>query len=73
MWRELFGALAGLRTVNFKDEAIVATALALSEQGMDFADALHLGKSAICAGFATSDRKLVTAARAAGYEGVRKA
>lgn len=40
---------------------------------MDFADALHLGKSAHCEGFASFDRKLVRAARAAGYAGIREA
>ncbi|MER9443954.1 hypothetical protein NKI79_21725 [Mesorhizobium sp. M0340] len=45
----------------------------VSERGLDFADALHLGKSAHCVGFATFDRKFVTAAQAAGYDGVQEA
>jgi len=51
----------------------VANALDLAEKGLDFADALHLGKSAHCEGLVTFDRKLVKAAKAAGYEGVREA
>ncbi|MER8545532.1 type II toxin-antitoxin system VapC family toxin [Mesorhizobium sp. M0684] len=64
---------SGLPTVEVEDGAVVSSALDLSEQGLDFADALHLGKSAHCAGFATFDRKFVRAAKAAGYERVQEA
>ncbi|CCV12391.1 type II toxin-antitoxin system VapC family toxin [Mesorhizobium sp. STM 4661] len=66
-------AFSGLPTVNVEDGAIVSSALDLSEKGMDFADALHLGKSAHCADFATFDREFVKAAKAAGYHGVQEA
>jgi predicted nucleic-acid-binding protein len=66
-------AFAGLPTVTIEDAAIVATTLDHAEKGMDFADALHLGRSAHCDGFATFDRKFVKAAKAAGCEGVREA
>lgn len=66
-------AFADLPTVTVEDGAIVATALDLAEKGMDFAYALHLGRSAHCEGFASFDRKLVKAAKAAGYEGAREA
>jgi len=66
-------AFAGLSTVTIEDAAIVASTLDLAEKGMDFADALHLGRSAHCDGFATFDRKFVKAAKAAGCEGVREA
>lgn len=65
-------AFAGLPTVAIEDEAIVAASLDLAEKGMDFADALHLGRSAHCEGFATFDRKFVKAAKAAGREDVRE-
>lgn len=65
-------AFAGLPTVTVDDGVVVAAALDLAEQGMDFADALHLGRSVHCQGFASFDRKLVKAARAAGFEGVRQ-
>ena len=43
---------------------MVAAALDRAESGMDFADALHLGRSAHCQGVATFDRRLVGAAKA---------
>jgi len=64
---------AGLPTVTIEDGAIVAAALDLAESGMDFADALHLGKAAHCEGMVSFDRKFVKAAKAAGYESVREA
>lgn len=66
-------AFGGLPTVTVEDAAIVAIALDLAEKGMDFADALHLGKSAHCDAFVTFDRKLIKAARTAGNEGVKEA
>jgi predicted nucleic acid-binding protein len=66
-------AFAGLPTVTVEDGSVVATALDLAEKGMDFADALHLGKSAHYDGLATFDRRLVKAAKAADYKGVREA
>ena len=66
-------AFAGLPTVTVEDASVIAAALDLAENGMDFADALHLGRSAHCEGFATFDRKFIKAAKAAGHEGVREA
>ena len=66
-------SFAGLPTVTVEDGAIVAKALDLAERGMDFADALHLGKASHCKGMASFDRKFVRAAKAAGYEAVREA
>jgi len=66
-------SFAGLPTVSVEDGAAVAAALDLAENGMDFADALHLGRSGHCEGFATFDRKFVKVAHAAGYDGVREA
>lgn len=63
----------GLPTVTVEDGGIVAVALDLAEKGMDFADALHLGRTEHCDGFATFDRKFAKAAKAAGYEGVLEA
>ncbi len=64
---------AGLPTVTVEDGAIVATALDMAERGMDFADALHLGRAAHCDGMASFDRKFVKAAKLAGYDAVREA
>jgi len=63
----------GLPTVEIEDAPVVASALDLVEAGVDFADALHLGKSTHCTGLATFDRNFVKAAKAAGSEGVREA
>lgn len=66
-------SFAGLPTVSVEDPTVVAAALDLSESGMDFADALHLRKTAHCEGMASFDRKFVKAARDAGYDRVREA
>ncbi len=66
-------AFGGLPTVTLEDAATVAEALDRAERGMDFADALHLGKSSHCDGFASFDRKFVKAAQAAGYAEAREA
>jgi predicted nucleic acid-binding protein len=66
-------AFAGLPTVTVEDEAVIAAGLDLAEKGMDFADALHLGKSVHCEGLASFDRKFVKVARAAGYDNVQEA
>ncbi|PTM97455.1 type II toxin-antitoxin system VapC family toxin [Mycoplana dimorpha] len=63
-------AFAGLPTVTFEDAAAIAAALDLAEEGMDFADALHLRKAAACDGMVTFDRKFIRTAHAAGYETV---
>jgi hypothetical protein len=65
--------MLAIDTNLIEDGPVVATALDLAERGMDFADALHLGKSARCQGFATFDRRLVKAAKAAGYDSARQA
>jgi len=58
--------------VTVEDRASVATALDLAEQGMDFADAMHLGKAAHCDALVSFDLKFVKAAKRAGYESVRE-
>jgi len=66
-------AFGGLPTVTIEDGDIVAEALDRAENGMDFADALHLGRSAQCDNFVTFDKKLVKVASAAGISTVREA
>lgn len=58
-------AFAGLPTVTIAEESFVAAALDLCEDGMDFADALHLSLSAGCERFVTFDLKFVKAAKGA--------
>lgn len=52
-----FRKLGGLPGVSFEDSARVARALDWTEQGMDFADALHLACADGCAAFVSFDRK----------------
>ncbi len=66
-------AFGGLATVTIEDAVIVADALDRAEQGMDFADALHLGKSAQCDGFVSFDRRFVKLAQEAGFSDVQSA
>jgi predicted nucleic acid-binding protein len=64
-------AFAGLPRVSLEDPALVATALDRTADGLDFADALHLGRAEDCDAFVTFDQQFVRAARAAGLENVR--
>lgn len=64
---------AGLPTVILDEAVIVAEALDLCAQGMDFADALHLLKARHCETFVTFDRKFIKAAHAAGHHSVQDA
>lgn len=64
-------AFAGLERVNPEAPAILAAALDRAEAGMDFTDALHLGKAETCEALLTFDRRFVKAATAAGIDKVR--
>jgi predicted nucleic-acid-binding protein len=52
-------ALLGLPNVSVEDPIAVVRALHLLEQGIDFADALHIASSAPAERFVTFDRHLV--------------
>ena len=62
---------AGLEKVTLEDPELAATALKWHEQGMDFADALHLAGSAACDAFLTFDRRIAKAAAIVGATPVR--
>lgn len=64
---------AGMPMVAIEEDGAVAAALDLVEQGVDFADALHLVRTEHCNEFVTFDRKLVRAANAAGYTSAKDA
>ena len=66
-------AFGGLPQVTIEDAATVAAALDLAERGMDFADALHLGRASGQDVFLTFDRRFVKAAQAAGIDLVQEA
>jgi len=51
--------ICGLPTINVEDAISVAQAITWYEQGMDFADALHLASSSSCKSFVTMDRKMI--------------
>jgi predicted nucleic-acid-binding protein len=53
---------AGLPGVTLEDPQLAARALDWAEQGLDFADALHLGRAQGCTAFMSFDRKLAKAA-----------
>ncbi len=54
--------LAGLPGITVEDPARLAQALDWMAGGMDFADALHLGKAEGCTAFLSFDRELIRAA-----------
>lgn len=53
---------AGLPGVTLEDPLLVAPALDQTAQGLDFADALHLGRAEGCTAFMSFDRRLAKAA-----------
>ena len=73
--KQICGAIrasAGLKKVNLDNPALLAPAIDRTEQGMDFADALHLGGIGNCEAMVTFDRKFVKAARACGDAELRE-
>lgn len=62
----VFRALASIPHVTIEDRDSVLTALDASDNGLDFADALHLSRSSRAAEFATFDRRLARRARSLG-------
>ena len=58
--------LGGLPRVSLENAVATVQALDLLEQGVDFADALHLIQSAHCEAFVTFDRKLARRAKTTG-------
>ena len=62
---------AGLPHVTVENAALAAQALNWAEQGMDFADALHLGAADHCEAFATFDTDFVKAAKKTNAGNVR--
>lgn len=64
-------AFAGLARVSLEDPVLAASALDRMADGMDFADALHLGQAEGCDAFVTFDRRLLKTASAAGAGTVR--
>jgi predicted nucleic-acid-binding protein len=68
--REAFLKLLGLKNVHVEDEPSVAAALALTAQGIDLADALHLTSRPAGAVFVSFDRSFVRRAQRPSVPGV---
>lgn len=62
----------GLPQVTLEEPVLAAQALDWLEGGMDFANALHLAKSAGCTEFVTFDRSLARSANQPGAVPVRR-
>jgi predicted nucleic-acid-binding protein len=62
--------LLGLGNVQVEDEAAVAAALALTEHGVQWADAMHLASRPQGAKFVSFDKPFVRRARLAGVSNV---
>lgn len=56
-------ALASIEHVTLEDRDAVLAAVEALDQGLDFADALHLARSARASRFATFDRRLAKRAK----------
>ena len=56
-------ALAGIEHIVVEDRVALLAALDAFEAGLDFADALHLSRSARASAFATFDQRLVKRAQ----------
>jgi predicted nucleic-acid-binding protein len=56
-------ALASIEHITLEDRGAVLAAVDAFDQGLDFADALHLARSARASGFATFDQRLAKRAK----------
>src|ERR1019366_750322 len=68
--REAFTKLLGLENVHSEDTPSMAAALALTEHGIELADAMHLSSRPPGAAFVSFDRSFVRRAKRAGETGV---
>jgi predicted nucleic-acid-binding protein len=68
--QQAFIKLLGLNNVEVEDEPAVAAALALTGQGIELADAMHLSSRPSGAVFVSFDQSFVRRAKRAGAVGV---
>lgn len=71
--QKIFQSLCSLENVQVEDREIVLSALDAYQQGLDFADALHLARSGHCSAFVTFDQRLQKRAKAAGLSPIVEA
>lgn len=62
---------AGLPHVTVRDAPVAAKALAWMDEGLDFADGLHLAQAEGCDAFVSFDKEFATTANALGMTKVR--
>jgi len=67
-----FQSLFGLSNVQLQDSQVIADAIGWHQDGMDFADAIHLAQSKESKLFVTFDKKLIKAASKATNLPVRE-
>jgi predicted nucleic-acid-binding protein len=68
--RDAFTKLLGLKNVQAEDESSVAAALALTTQGIELADAMHVSSRPADAAFVSFDKSFVQRARRARVAGI---
>ena len=68
--RGAFTKLLGLKNVHAEDESALAAALALTEHGIELADAMHLSSRPPGARFVSFDKAFMQRAKRAGVEGI---
>jgi len=64
--QKIFQSLSNLGNVQIEDRETILSALDAYQQGLDFADALHLARSGHCSALLTFDQRLQKRAIAAG-------
>jgi predicted nucleic-acid-binding protein len=64
--QRVFESLCGLENVQIEDRNIVLEALNSYQQGLDFADALHLARAHFCSQFYSFDQRMKKRAQTAG-------
>jgi predicted nucleic-acid-binding protein len=67
-----FRGFAGLANVTLQDPQLAVAALEWHEKGIDFADAMHLGRAEGCEAFLSFDKRLAKAAAKVGAMEVRE-
>jgi predicted nucleic-acid-binding protein len=59
---DAFNSLFGLSNVTLQEQGVIHDAIELHQQGLDFADAIHLTESRDAESFVTFDKKLIKTA-----------
>ena len=68
--RDALTKLLGLKNVRMEDEPALVAALALTADGIELAEAMHLNSRPLGAAFVSFDKSFVLRARRAGVAGI---